>query len=100
MSARSSIAFDKSEIHRYFKQVIENRPYIIVYHRAGESKLKYCSDVNHFHVVTGHPQHPTSEHSFIMLKKLLAKRLNHPYTVTAPKVYNPYGLFVLRKRTR
>lgn len=54
--------------------------------------MKHCSDVDHFHMVTWHPQHHTSEHSFIMLKKLLSERANHPYSVTAPKVYNPYGL--------
>lgn len=91
-SARSVIGIDKSEIHRYFKQVIEIRPYSIVYHRSGESKLKHCSDMDHFHAVTCHPQHPTSENSFIVLWKLLSERASHPYTVTAPKVYNPYGL--------
>lgn len=91
-SAKAAIGFDRTEIHGYLKQVIDNRPYIIVYHRAGESKLKHCSDVDHFYMVTWHPQHPTSEHSSIMLKKLLSERATHPYTVTAPKVYNPFGL--------
>lgn len=51
-TARRAIAFDDTEIHRYLKQVIDSKPYIIVYHRAGESKLKHCSDVDHFHMVT------------------------------------------------
>lgn len=80
------------EGHRYLHNIIASRPYIIIYHRAGLSKLKQCSDIDHFHMITWHFTHPTSEHSFNGLKKAMGNRAVHPYVVTYPKVYNPYGL--------
>lgn len=64
---------------------------IIVYHKAGPSKLKNCSDVDHFHMLTWHSQHLTCLHSFNILKKLLKTRRGvKPYTVSVQKVYNPH----------
>lgn len=89
---------DRKDQHRFLKNILESRPYIIIYHKAGLSKLKHCSDVDHFHMITWHVNHPTSEHSFMGLKRTVAKRGIHPYEISCPKVYNPYGLTILRKK--
>lgn len=83
---------EKKDQHRYLRNILENRTYIVIYHKAGPSKLKQCIDVDHFHMITWHHNHPTSEHSFMGLKKAMANRGLHPYSVTCSKVYNPYGL--------
>lgn len=92
-AARHAIVYN-TDTHRYLKQILENKAHIVVYHKADESKLKHCSDIDHFHMITWHHQHPTSEHGFILLKKnkLMSERSVRPYSVSAPKVYNPYGL--------
>lgn len=57
------------------------------------SRLKNCSDVDHFHVISWHYEHPTSEYGFAKLKKkALQDRGEHACTMTCPKVYSPYGL--------
>lgn len=43
-------------------------------------------------MVTWHVAHPTCEHSFNSLKKTLSNRGVHSYSITCPKIYNPYGL--------
>lgn len=55
-AAKQAIVFNSSEIHRYLKQILENRA-PVVYHRAGESKLKHCSDrpFSHGHVAPATP---------------------------------------------
>lgn len=92
--ATEAIEFKKKEAHKYLKNICENRPYIIVYHKAGPSKLKNCSDVGHFHMITWHYAHPTSEHSFNTLKRTLSGRGEQPYVINCLKIYNPYGLAV------
>lgn len=67
-AARHAIVYN-TDTHRYLKQILENKAHIVVYHKADESKLKHCSDIDHFHMITWHHQHPTSEHGFILLKK-------------------------------
>lgn len=95
---KPSTVFRHNEAHRYLQKVCDNRPYTIIYHKAGESKLKNCSDVDHFHMLTWHVAHPTSEHSFITLKRILNERSEHPYNINCPKVYNPYGLCAYLER--
>lgn len=90
--AKDAINFKNNDLHKYFKQILESKAHIVIYHTASESKLKNCSDVDHFHLITGHTNHPTSEHSFIILKKLMNERISHPYNISCPKVYTPYGL--------
>lgn len=89
---KSAIKFKQNEQHKYFQKICENRPHIIIYHKAGYSKLKNCSDVDHYHMITWHAAHPTAEHSFLTLKRLLMERSEKPYNINCPKVYNPYGL--------
>lgn len=43
-------------------------------------------------MITWHYAHPTSEHSFNTLKRILNERRERPYSINCPKVYNPYGL--------
>lgn len=93
--ARDDINFKDNDLHKYIKQVVDSKAHIVIYHTASESKLKKnCSDIDHFHLITWYTNHPTSEHSFIILKKLMNERVNHPYNISCPKVYNPYGLCI------
>lgn len=89
---RSRNTYKGDERKKYFMNVLDNHPYIVVYHVAGPSNLKNCSDVDHFHMLTWHPMHPTSEHSFNMLKRLMEEREEKGYVINYQKVYNPYGL--------
>lgn len=59
-NAKQVISFKKTEAHKYLQNIFENRPNIIIYHEAGESKLKNCSNVDHFHIISWHNAHPTS----------------------------------------
>lgn len=49
---KTAITFRNNENHKYLKKICDNRPDIIVYHKAGISKLKNCSDIDHFHMIT------------------------------------------------
>lgn len=78
--------------HKYLKNITESRPYICIYHKVGPSKMKNCSDIDHFHMISWHHDHPTCEYSFGALKKALNDRGERSYNMTCPKVYSPYGL--------
>lgn len=64
----------------------------MIYHKAGPSKMKNCSDVDHFHMISWHHDHPTCEYGFSALKKLLRDKGQRSYDLLWPKVYSPYGL--------
>lgn len=98
MNGRKALQGPDSE-KRYLLNVTENCPNIIVYYRASPSKLKNCSDVDHFHMLTWHSQHLTCLHSFNILKKLLKTRGSGLYTVSAQKVYNPHRHKTRRRST-
>lgn len=85
LPAKRTIHGQQNEQTRYLMNVLENSPNIVVYHKAGPSKLKNCSDVDHFHMLTWHSCHPTSHHSFNILKRLLKSRGSHPYNVPCRK---------------
>lgn len=92
LPAKKTIHGRQDEQTRYLMNVLENSPNIVIYHRAGPSKLQNCSDVDHFHMLIWHSCHPTSQHRFNILKRLLKTRGSHPYNVSVQKVYNPHGL--------
>lgn len=92
LPTKKTIQGRQDEQTRYLFNVLENSQNIVIYHKAGPSKLKNCSDVDHFHMLTWHSCHPTSQHSFNILKRLLKTRSSHPYNVFVQKVYNPHGL--------
>lgn len=60
--------------HKYLKSITDIRPYICIYHKAGPSKMKNCSDVDHFHMISWHNDHLTCEYGFGALKKALNER--------------------------
>lgn len=91
-TARKSIFYKPDEKKKYLNFILNNNPYIIVHHRAGPSKIKACNDIDHFHMITWHSDHPTSQHSFMMLKKLMATKTKNEYSMKCQRVYNPYGL--------
>lgn len=60
--------------------------------RSQTKQLKHCADVDHFHMITWHHNHPTCEHSYVQMKKLQGERQINPYQISCQKIYNPYGL--------
>lgn len=71
LPAKRTLKGAENEEKRYLMSVLENCPNVVVYHKAEPSKLKNCSDMDHFHMLTWHSPHPTCQHSFNILKKLL-----------------------------
>lgn len=101
-AARHAIVYN-TDTHRYLKQILENKAHIVVYHKAGESKLKHCPDIDHFHMITWHHQHPTSEHGFILLKKkqtYVGKKRSSLQRFRTEGLQSVRPVPVLRKRTR
>lgn len=76
---------------KYLKNICANSPHIVIHHKALESKIKGCMNIDHFHMIAWHPEHPTATHSFIMLKRLQATGVGE-YEIRCQKVYTLHGL--------
>lgn len=82
---------DQTRKKKYLHNTTNNCPHVIIHYKASQSKIKGCMDTNHFHMITWHTEHPTSTHSFIMLKGLQAMGISE-YKMKCQKVYTPKGL--------
>lgn len=76
---------------KYLQNITNNSPHILIHHKGFESNIKGCIDVDHFHMITWHSEHPTSTHSFIMLKWMQGQGPSN-YEMKFQKIFTPHGL--------
>lgn len=89
--AVETIHYTPSPQAQYFMNIISKHPSIVIYHKNGQSKVKHCRDKKHFHVISFHKEHPSNIHSFQMFKNILKNNIANPYTMSAIKVFTPFG---------